>query len=136
MGLATSKETASPAVPKVCMVSPPQDYTTTDGRTIKADHIDLVARTKALAVMHKAYAVTGGICTATAALIDGTVVNEVVGEKAKETNMVRLAHPSGQLDFEVVMEYKDKWILEKAGVARTAKPILDGVAYLPAELFE
>ena len=84
MGLAPSKEAASPAVPKVCMVSAPQTYVASDGRTIKGNSIDIVARTKALAVMHKAYAVTGGICTATAALSTGTVANEVVSERAKE----------------------------------------------------
>lgn len=138
MGLAPSKEAAGPAVPKVCMVSAPQDYDCSDGRHISAGQIDLVARTKALAVLHKAYAVTGGICTATAALIDGTVVNQVVGEQAKKTKMVRLGHPSGQLDFEVFLtnEPGKGWYLEKAGVARTARPIMDGAAYIPTKLYE
>lgn len=138
MGLASSKESAGPAVPKVCMVSAPQSYECSDGRHITADQIDLVARTKALSVLHKAYAVTGGICTATAALIDGTVVNEVVSDTAKQTKTVRLAHPSGQLDFDVYLtkDSDGNWDLEKAGVARTAKPIMDGFAFLPTDLFK
>lgn len=131
MGLADSKATASSAVPKVCMVAPPTSYVTSDGRHIEAKQVDVVGRTKALAVMHKAYAVTGGICTATAALIPGTVVNEVVSERAKATKQVILAHPSGQLQFEVVLTKKEQgWHLAKAGVARTARPILDGTAYV------
>ena len=133
MGLAPSKEAASPAVPKVCMVSAPQTYVASDGRTIKGNSIDIVARTKALAVMHKAYAVTGGICTATAALITGTVANEVVSERAKETNQVTLAHPSGKFDFEICLTKDKGWHVEKAGVARTARPIMKGIAYVKGE---
>jgi|GEM_PF-82789 len=133
MGFAPSKEAASPAVPKVCMVSAPQTYVASDGRTIKGNSIDIVARTKALAVMHKAYAVTGGICTATAALITGTVANEVVSERAKETNQVTLAHPSGKFDFEICLTKDKGWHVEKAGVARTARPIMKGIAYVKGE---
>ena len=83
--------------------------------------------------MHKAYAVTGGICTATAALIAGTVANEVVSERAKATNRVTLAHPSGKLDFEICLTNDSGWHVEKAGVARTARPIMKGIAYVKGE---
>lgn len=131
MGLAKTEESASAAVPKLCMVSKPQDYTTLDGRQIKADKVDIVARTKALAVMHKAYAVTGGICTAVASLIPGTVANEVVSDRAKETKCVTLAHPGGMLDFEVDLQEENGQLkLVKAGVARTARPIMEGTAFI------
>lgn len=131
MGLSPSKDTAGPAVPKVCMVSAPQPYVTIDGRTIEADDVDIVARTKALAVMHKAYAVTGGICTATAALIPGTVAHDVLSERAKQTGIVRLAHPSGCLEFDIALTTTDnKPHVEKAGVVRTARPIMKGIAYV------
>jgi len=133
MGLAKTKETASSAVPKVCMVSESQSYVAINGSTIEADDIDIVARTKALKVIHKAYAVTGGICTATAALIPGSVVNDVVSQKAKETNTVVLGHPSGTFSFSIDLEItEDNIVLKKAGVARTARPIMKGVAYVPA----
>ena len=131
MGLAKSKETASTAVPKVCMVSESNTYATISGKEIAADSIDVVARTKALKVIHKAYAVTGGICTATATLIPGTVANDVVSEKAKATNTVVLGHPSGTFSFSIDMTEKDGvWTLHKAGVARTARPIMKGIAYV------
>ena len=131
MGLAKTEESASGAVPKICMVSKPQDYTALDGRQIKADNVDIVARTKALAVMHKAYAVTGGICTAVASLIPGTVANEVVSQRAKDTKKVTLAHPGGMLDFGVdLVEENGQLHLRKAGVARTARPIMEGVAFI------
>jgi len=136
MGLATSKDAVGPAVPKVAFVSAPKDYFTINGVAVKAKDIDLVARTKALAVMHKAYAVTGGICVSTAALIEGTVVNEIVGEQAKVKGTVRLGHPSGILDFEINLEKNgEKWQLDKAGVSRTARPIMDGHVYVSRRVF-
>ncbi|MBU2703309.1 2-methylaconitate cis-trans-isomerase PrpF [Sporomusaceae bacterium BoRhaA] len=136
MGLAASKEQVGPAVPKVAFVSAPQEYVTINGVTVKANDVDLVARTKAMAVMHKAYAVTGGICVSTAALIEGTVVNEIVSERAKRSGIVRVGHPSGILDFEINLEKEQKnWHLSKAGVSRTAKPIMDGQVYVSRKVF-
>lgn len=137
MGLAKSKATASPAVPKVAFVAAPQDYQTSSGEVISAGDIDLLARTKALAVMHKTYAVTGGICVATAALIEGTVVNEIAAAKAKATGEVRIGHPSGVLEVFVDLQKQpdNSWKLERAGVSRTAKPIMEGLVYVPSTLY-
>lgn len=138
MGLAKSKETASSAVPKVAFVAAPADYLTTNGEMVKAGETDLLARTKALAVMHKTYAVTGGICLATAACIAGTVVNEVVSSQAKESGEIRIGHPSGILEVFVSLKklLNGEWDLLQAGVCRTAKPIMEGMVYVPSKLFE
>ena len=137
MGLAVNKEKTGPAVPKVAFVTGPKYYIAMNGSEVKAVNVDLVARTKALSVMHKAYAVTGGICMATAALIEGTVVNEIVGDHAKRTGTVRLGHPSGTLDFDISLEKlaTGGWNLSKAGVSRTAKPIMDGYVYVSRRVF-
>ncbi|MCE5286168.1 MAG: 3-methylitaconate isomerase [Pelosinus sp.] len=137
MGLAPSKDKVGGAVPKVAFIASPQDYQTITGATIKGSDVDLLARTKAMAVMHKAYAVTGGICASTAALIEGTVVNEIVSEQAKKTGTVRLGHPSGILGFEISLQKKaEGWHLDKAGVSRTAKPIMDGQVYVSRKIFD
>jgi len=136
MGLATSKDKVSPAVPKVAIVAAAQDYTMADGRCMKAEKVDLLARTKAMAVLHKTYAVTGGICVGAAALIEGTVVNEITGSRAKETGEIRIGHPSGVLEVFVDIKQKTKgeWDLQAAGVCRTAKPIMDGMVYVDKRL--
>jgi 2-methylaconitate cis-trans-isomerase PrpF len=136
MGLASSKEKAGPAVPKVAFVAEPQDYAALNGTQVKAGDVDLVARTLALSVLHKAYAVTGGICVATAALIPGTVVSEAAGEQAKRSQVVRLGHPSGILDFEIDLEDTAAGLnLVRAAVARTARPIMEGFVFVPARTF-
>jgi len=123
----------SPGVPKVAFVAPPKDYRTLSGENISASNFDLLARTKALAVMHKAYAVTGGICVSAAALIDGTVVNEVVSACAKQTGLVRIGHPSGISSFAVAVTRKSdgEFELIKSGVVGTARRIMDGYVYVP-----
>ncbi|MCX6071398.1 MAG: 3-methylitaconate isomerase [Chloroflexi bacterium] len=130
-------EKASPAVPKVAFVAPPQDYETSTGKRIAAAECDLLARTKALAVMHKAYAVTGGICVGAAALIEGTVVNETVGPRAKTTGVVRVGHPSGVSDFVITVSKKPSGEFEliQSGVAGTSRRIMDGYVYVPRKIF-
>lgn len=137
MGLAASKQTASPAIPKVAFVAAPQDYMAVSGEMIKAADVDLLARTKALDVMHKTYAVTGGICVATAALIEGTIVSEIVGAKAKEAGEVRIGHPSGVLEIFVdIKKMSDgNWNLQTVGVCRTAKPIMEGSVYVSKQVY-
>lgn len=137
MGLAKSTDKVSPAVPKIGMVSAPQEYTTIAGKTISASECDLLARTMALSVMHKAYAVTGGICVGAAALIEGTVVNDVVSSTAKQTGLVRVGHPSGVSDFviTVVKSADGGFELTQSGVAGTARRIMDGYVYVPRRAF-
>jgi 2-methylaconitate cis-trans-isomerase PrpF len=137
MRLAPSSDRVSPAVPKVAFVAPPQAYETSAGKTVAASDCDLLARTKALAVMHKAYAVTGGICVGAAALIEGTVVSEVVGPQAKTRGIVRVGHPSGVSDFviTVIKKPSGEFELTESGVAGTSRRIMDGFVYVPRKVF-
>jgi 2-methylaconitate cis-trans-isomerase PrpF len=137
MKLASDPKSVSPAVPKVGLVAPPQDYRTISGESISASDCDLLARTLALGVMHKAYAVTGGLCLSTAALIEGTVVNQVVSSQAKEAGAVRVGHPSGVSTYVVTVERNaaGQFELKKAAVAGTARRIMDGQVYVPLGVF-
>lgn len=137
MGLAATIEQVGPAVPKVAFVAPAQDYPTSEGNRVAAGEVDLIARTKAMAEMHKTYAVTGGICIATAAMIEGTVVNEVCRAEAKRTGEVRIGHPSGVLEVfvDVRKSAETDWTLLQAGVCRTARPIMDGEVYVSRKAY-
>jgi hypothetical protein len=137
MNLAPTPERVSPAVPKVAFVASPQDYETITGERIAAAQCDLLARTKALAVMHKAYAVTGGICVSAAALIPGTVVHAVTGPRAKVAGVVRVGHPSGVWEFIVAVSRKPsgEFELTRSAIAGTARRIMDGYVYVPRKIF-
>jgi methylitaconate Delta-isomerase len=137
MNLAAGEEGVSPAVPKVAFVSRPQNYKTISGATIEAIHCDLLARTKALGVMHKAYAVTGGICLSAAALIEGTVVHQLVRRRALQTGEVRVGHPSGVSRYlvTVIRKPSGEFELIQSAVAGTARRIMDGHVYVPSQIF-
>lgn len=121
----------SPAVPKICFVSKALTYTASDGRIIKEDEIDIVGRMMSMQKPHKAYAVTGAVCTGTAAKVPGSVVYDLLSEEAKLKNQIRIGHPSGKLEVEVdVEEAEGSIILHKAALARTARRLMDGQVYV------
>jgi hypothetical protein len=135
MGLIDDPTKVSPAVPKIAIVAPPRDYKTITSEVIRSQDYDLLARTMALSVMHKAYAVTGGICLSAAALIEGTVVHQVTRPGAAAESMVRIGHPSGVSHYVVsVRKRAEDFELTKAAVVGTARRIMDGRVYVPRRL--
>jgi 2-methylaconitate cis-trans-isomerase PrpF len=134
----TKARIESPAMPMLAFVSKSVDYTSyTDGSHIKADDVDFLSRLFYMQEMHKTYAGTGTVCTATAALIEGTIVNQVVSPKAIQKNTVRIGHPGGAISIEAEVENRTAGPqLKKAAFARTARRILEGYVYVPSSLFK
>ncbi len=131
MKLAPDADSVSPAIPKVGIVAPADDYRTIGGETVLGSACDLLARTLAFGVLHKAYAVTGGICLSAAARIEGTVVEQVTRTAAGDGGVVRVGHPSGVSSFLIQVEATDSGFeLTKAAVAGTARRIMDGQVYV------
>jgi 2-methylaconitate cis-trans-isomerase PrpF len=127
----------SPAIPMLAIVSEPQDYISfTDGRRIEADKIDFVSRVFYMQEMHKTYSATATVCTAAAALIEGTLVNRVCSLRASGKKRVQFGHPAGTIPIEVEVEKgKEGFCLKKAALGRTSRRIMEGFAYVPASLF-
>ncbi|MCI8453073.1 MAG: 3-methylitaconate isomerase [Lachnospiraceae bacterium] len=123
--MATSK---SPAYPKIGFVSWPADYVNPEGKRIHAKDVDLVARLASMQKMHRAYMITGAVSTGAAAHIPGTVVHDVISERAKSSNVLIIGNPYGPMEVTVDMENGE---IVKEGVFRTARKILDGVVYVP-----
>jgi len=138
-GLAASPAeatTKSPAVPKIAFVAPPVDYATLSGATVQAADIDVVARIMSMGRLHAAYAITGAICTAGAAKIEGSLVWEMIPVERQEDKLVRLGHPGGTLDVEVEMEKQDGTFVYQKGTAfRTARRLMEGYVYVPEQFF-
>jgi len=134
LGLSGSAEDAavsSPARPFLGLVAPPVDYPDlVTGRIIGASEMDLRSTIYALQKIHKAYPVTGTVCAATAALLGGTVVNEVVAKAAIQKGLVRIGHPSGVIESEVALSGPESLTVGKASISRTARMIMDGYVYI------
>ncbi|HHV79261.1 MAG TPA: 3-methylitaconate isomerase [Firmicutes bacterium] len=141
MGMVKSASEAtkkSPAFPMLAFVTQPVDYRDfTTGRLIPADSVDIVSRCMFMQVMHKTYAGTGTCCTGAAALIPGTVVNEVLRESAKTADVVRIGHPAGVISVEARVEMGPSGpILKRAIFSRTSRRIMDGYVYIPKDSVE
>jgi 2-methylaconitate isomerase len=139
MGLAASPEEATarrPGTPKVAFVAPPVTYRTSRGTTVDGTEISLVARIMTMGTLHRTYAVTGGIATAAAALVHGSVVNSVARLTRDEPEQdIRIGHPSGVLWVGARVSHRgDRWACEKAVTFRTARRLMDGGVCIPASV--
>lgn len=93
--------------------------------------IDLVARIINRAKTHKAYAVSGGICLAAAAVVPDSVVNTLFAPR-QSPFALRIGHPSGVLTLTTRWSTnRDGVLIEAAEIARDARIIMRGTAYPP-----
>lgn len=124
----------TPSSPKIILVSKAQTYSNLHGDEININLILLTARAMSMQKMHKTFPVTGGICTATASKLKGTVVYECCTNSY--TDEVNIGHPSGTMDFLISLDDDGENVqLKKTAVARTARRLMEGYAYVPKELF-
>jgi 2-methylaconitate cis-trans-isomerase PrpF len=140
IGLAASPEEAtrlSQAVPKIAVVSPPQTYRATNGELVEAGRIDLTARIMSMGLLHRSYAVTGGVCTVGAAMMAGTVVNETLGPASRGKEMLLVGHPGGTMEIGAVMD-KDGagLVFREAVLGRTARRLMEGHVLVPKKYFQ
>ena len=127
----------SPYIPFFVLVSPPADYADfTTGRTIGAQSVDFVARLLFMLKMHKAYAVTGTVCTGAAAKIPGTIVHDVARASSRTRSLTRIGHPAGVIDIEAEVQSDGDVHLVRASVGRTARRIMEGYVFVPRNMFE
>jgi 2-methylaconitate cis-trans-isomerase PrpF len=120
----------SPSVPKMIIISQAASYQTSEGATMKRSQVDLVARAMSMQKAHKAYPVTGTICTGVAAQIEGTLVQEVTD--GSPLSQVRIGHPSGIISVRVSVEQSEGDVtVRRAEVERTARRLLSGYAHVP-----
>lgn len=113
--------------PKICMVSPARN-----GGTITSRYFTPFD-------CHDAHAVSGGLCLAAAALIPGSTANIIAKLEANssyEHNVV-IEHVSGKIATAVTVSQPIKPDVEinftKASFVRTARPLFDGVVFVPGE---
>ncbi|WP_077597107.1 2-methylaconitate cis-trans isomerase PrpF family protein [Oceanobacillus kimchii] len=124
----------TPSSPKIILVSKAQTYSNLHGNKINKNLIHLTARAMSMQEMHKTFPVTGGLCTATASKLKGTVVYDCCENST--TDEVNIGHPSGTMDFLISLNDDGENVqLKKTAVARTARRLMEGYAYVPKELF-
>jgi 2-methylaconitate cis-trans-isomerase PrpF len=130
-------KTESPYVPFFFIVSPPADYQTINGTTVKAEKIDLVARGLLMFRAHKAIQVSGSLSTGAAARVPGTIVSDVLRETARTRSTINIGHPSGTFPAEAEAETVDGQVkIRRLRVFRTARRIMEGHVYVRKSVFK
>ncbi len=134
MGLIQTVEEAAGRqhTPKVAFLAPPAAYTSSSGKAIEVDDIDLNVRALSMGLLHHAMMGTAAVAIATAAAIPGTLVNQAAGGGA--LNDVRFGHPSGTLKVGAeVSQIDDAWKAQKVSMSRSARVLMKGEVYLPVD---
>jgi probable AcnD-accessory protein PrpF len=120
--------------PKIAFVAPKSDFTTSSGKEVKADEIDLHVRALSMQKLHHAMMGTASVAIGVAACIPGTLVNLAAG--GGEKSAVEFGHPSGTLKVGAVIKQENgKYIVDKATMSRSARIIMEGNVYVPADTY-
>lgn len=135
MGLA---ETAAYATekrqhtPKIAFVGKPAPYTSSSGKAVTADDMDVAVRILSMGKLHHAMTGTGAVAIAAAAAIPGTVVADVLG--GARTG-IRFGHPSGVLAVGAEAEEGDAgWVVTKVTMSRSARRLMEGTVWVPEDI--
>ncbi|MBW6399297.1 hypothetical protein KPL78_15660 [Roseomonas sp. HJA6] len=137
MGLAADwrqAEIQSPALPLVVLVAPPAAYADSQQRPIAAGAMDLRARLIFYNRCHESMAGTGSMCTAAMSRIPGTVVHAVMRPTGGGADTLRIGHPLGVMEVVVRASPEADAAgprFERLGFGRTARRLMDGIAYVP-----
>lgn len=136
MGLAASAEEATakrPATPKLSFIAGPRTYVASDGRTIPAERIDLLARIFSMGQLHHAMTGTGAVAVAVASAIPGTLVHQLA--RPRTDTRLRMGHPAGTLTVGAEARLQDgQWVVLKAMMSRSARRLMEGWVRVPASV--
>jgi hypothetical protein len=123
----------SPGIPKVAMVAPAMDAPTLSGETLSALDCDIQVRMISMGLPHLAIPLTGAMCVGVAARIEGTLAHSCA-RPASEGAPFRVGHGSGAVPVSArVSRRGDGWFTESVSVFRTARVLMEGRVFVPAE---
>lgn len=118
--------------PKIAFVSQSKFYTSSSGKDIQTDDVDLLVRALSMGKLHHAMMGTAAVAIGTAAAIPGTLVNLAAGGGAREA--VRFGHPSGTLRVGAqAVQENGQWLVKKAVMSRSARVLMEGWVRIPED---
>ncbi|OGA55650.1 MAG: PrpF family protein [Betaproteobacteria bacterium RIFCSPLOWO2_12_FULL_62_58] len=135
MGISVNRDEATKkrSVPFVGFVAPAQDAKTISGEALRGAEVDLTARVISSGQPHRALPLTVSLCTAVAARIEGTVVNQVARSNDNPEAEIRIAMPSGVLTVAAGVKQRDgHWYAEQGAFYRTQRRMFEGFVLVRA----
>jgi len=111
-------------IPKMALLAPPRFGATLTSRYFVPHNC------------HASHAVTGAICVASACVQQGSIASDLVALDDSDTQPICIEHPSGKIDVVLGLERSsDEVAIRRAGLVRTARKIMEGALYVPAEVW-
>jgi probable AcnD-accessory protein PrpF len=135
MGLINNIEEAKTRqhTPKVAFLAPAVAYTSSSGKQVSSDAIDLNVRALSMGLLHHAMMGTAAVAIATASAVPGTLVNLAAG--GGELKELRFGHPSGTLKVGAeVNQVNGEWKAEKVSMSRSARVLMEGKVCIPSDV--
>lgn len=132
MGIERTYEEAAGnrAIPFIALVAAPRAYRSLSGEVIAPTDTDIVVRFVSSGRLHRAIPVTGGLCTAIAASIKGSLVHAVLGGPVLGQE-IRIGTPSGVFSATaIIAENNGEYRAEYASIVRTTRRLFDGGVYV------
>ncbi|KAK3062110.1 hypothetical protein LTS18_004805, partial [Coniosporium uncinatum] len=127
MGMCKPGDVPPRVTPKIAIVSPSVTQVSLSGKKMEAEMLDLVVRFISDTQPHRAIPLTGALCTAVAAKVEGSVVQQCLERELVTEGMVTIGHPSGKIEVNAQMDGKGD--VECATVFRTARRIMEGEVF-------
>ena len=127
----------SPYQPFVCVISAPSAYDTYTGKRIEAAEVDVVARLTTFQTIVKAFPGSGTATCGAAAKVKGGLLWEVLSPEARQRETLRIGHPTGIITVDSLADDdgdSPEPVIKKISFVRTARPLLDGQAYIRASV--
>jgi len=107
-------------LPRIGILSPPKR-----GGALKSQYFTPYT-------FHHAHAVSGAICIATAAKVEGTVASDIATVTECLSEEIVVEHVSGKISVHLDLQKGAAgWEAKKASMLRTARKIMDGFVFLP-----
>lgn len=85
---------------------------------------------------HKALAVTGTVCLASACAISGTVASQFVNLRPAPQGVLEIEHPSGKIAIDLDADFSNgRQELRRAALVRTARRVFEGRIFVPKHVW-
>ena len=134
MGLITHIDEAKARqhTPKIAFVAKPQSYTTSSGKVVSENELDLQVRALSMGKLHHAMMGTAAVAIGTAAAIPNTLVNLAAGGGTRKS--VTFGHPSGTLKVGAeALPNGSNWDVAKVSMSRSARILMEGNVRVPVK---
>jgi 2-methylaconitate cis-trans-isomerase PrpF len=132
MGMAGCPEAVPLGNPKIAMVGPAAKFTSLDGIVHEPEMHDLSVRIVSMERIHLAITLTGAMCTAAAAKVEGSIPNAY----APSCTPLRIGNPSGILpvDTEVKKDEIGRFTAVSVTCYRTQRRLMEGFVLVPEHM--